>query len=38
MATSCYRANFRFFILTQWCALKARWGRGFCPGQDELHN
>lgn len=23
LPTSCYRANFRCFILTQWCALKA---------------
>lgn len=38
MATSCYRANFRSFILTQWCALKARWGWGLWPREDQLHS
>jgi len=33
LPTSCYRANFRCFILTQWCALKARWATA-----GKLHN
>lgn len=32
LPTSCYRANFRCFILTQWCTLKARWANFITKG------